>query len=71
MIVEKIGKYILTNDFNHVISGIKSHTIPKGTIIEIDRIDSSCHQVFSQSIGDWVSDYLPVKECLMELKNKL
>ena len=61
MIIKKIGKYKLTKDFT-VCGGSFIKTLVKGTVININQIDTKYNKVISPSFGDWVGNEIHAKK---------
>ena len=59
--ITEIGKYRLLKDF--VVRTANSiGTLPKGTVLNINQIDSSCNKVISKELKDWAFHELPVEK---------
>lgn len=60
MIVDKKGKYVLTEDWQNR-GTISTGTLPKGTILNITQVDKAHKKVISDELRDWTRWELPVE----------
>lgn len=61
MIITTVGKYIALEDII-TRNSITITTIPKGTTINITKVDSFYHKVIGPELLDWAYWDLPVRE---------